>query len=67
MARFAGGFKIKPRDRITPGNDAVVRPARLRHQYVFVARSLGLDDITVDGVPTSSSGVKQHRDRQRRP
>src|SRR6202171_1301527 len=49
MARLACRFEIEPRDRVAPGHDAVVRPARLRHQHIFVACGLGLDDVSGRG------------------
>ena len=51
------GFQIEARDRVASGDDAVVGPAGLRHQHVFVARGFRLDDVAGRGVPTSSSGV----------
>src|ERR1700757_3395647 len=42
---FADSFEIKARNSIAAGDDAVVRPSRLRHQHVFVARGFRLDDV----------------------
>ena len=55
------GFEIEPRDRVTPGDDAVVEPARLRHQHVFVARGLGLDDVAGRGRADFLVRREQHR------
>src|ERR1700686_1748706 len=66
VAWFADRFQIEPRDRITPGDDAIVRPARLRDQYVFVARGLGLDDVARRGRADFLVRREQYRDRQRR-
>ena len=49
MARLARGLEVEARDRITPGDDAVIGPAGLRHQHVFVARGFRLDDVARRG------------------
>ena len=57
MARFAGRFEVEPRDRITAGDDAVVRPAGSgTSTYLLRAASASMMS-RVEGVPTSSSGV----------
>src|SRR5207244_650423 len=43
MARLADGFEIEPGNGVSPGDHAVVRATRLRHQHIFVAGGLGLD------------------------
>ena len=66
MARLADRFEIEPRNRATTGDDAVVRPARLRHQHIFVARSFRLDDVA--GRRSSDLLIRREQDgdRQRR-
>jgi hypothetical protein len=66
MARLADGLEIEPCDRVAPGDDAVIGAARLRHQYVFVARRLGFDDVAGRGGADLFVRGEQHRDRQRR-
>ena len=66
MARLADGFEIEARDRVTPGDDAVIGPARLGHQHVFVASGLGLDDVAGRRRADFLVRREQHRDRQRR-
>ncbi len=66
MARLADRLEVKARDRVTPGDDAIVRPARLRHQHVFVARGFRLDDVAGRGRADFLVGREQHGDRQRR-
>jgi hypothetical protein len=57
MARLADGFEIEARDRVTPGDDAVVgRPGSGTSTYLLRAASASMMS-RVEGVPTSSSGV----------
>ncbi|OIQ64204.1 hypothetical protein GALL_542460 [mine drainage metagenome] len=66
MARLADSLQIEPRDRVTSGDDAVVRPAGLRHQHIFVARGFGLDDVARRRCTDFLVRREQHGDRQRR-
>ena len=66
MARLAGCLQIEAGDRITAGHDAVVRPSWLRHQHIFIARGLGLDDVAGRGSADFLVRREQNRDWQRR-
>ena len=65
MARFACCLQIEARDRITPGDDAIVRPARLRHQHILVAGGFGFDDVARGGRADFLVRREQHSDWQR--
>ena len=46
VAGLADRLEIEARDRVTPGDDAVVGAAGLGHQHVFVARGFRFDDVS---------------------
>ncbi len=45
MGRPPGGPDVEARDGVAPRHHAAIGARRLRHQHVFVARRLGLDDV----------------------
>ena len=66
VAGLAQGAQIEPRDGVAPDGDAAILMARLRHQYIGVARGLCLDQVAGRGGADLFVGGEQDGDGQGR-